>query len=53
MTLVQDGEQWRIEGQGTERARIAWAEIHADKLVYRVEPASPSDTGRQGREASE
>ena len=48
MTLVHDGERWRIEGQGGERARIAWAEIHADQLIYRVEPASPSDTGASG-----
>jgi hypothetical protein len=47
-TLVHDGERWRIEGQGGERARIAWAEIHADQLIYRVEPASPSDTGASG-----
>jgi hypothetical protein len=48
MTLVQDGERWRIEGQGGERARIAWTVIHADQLIYRVEPASPSDTGASG-----
>jgi hypothetical protein len=48
MTLVQDGEQWRIEGPGGERARIAWAEIHGDQVIYRVERASPSDTGASG-----
>jgi hypothetical protein len=48
MTLVHDGERWRIEGRGGERARIAWGEIHADQLIYRVEPATPSDTGASG-----
>jgi hypothetical protein len=42
MTLVRDGDQWRIEGQGRDRARIAWAELEEDRVVYRVESASPS-----------
>ena len=38
MTLGQGDEQWLVEGQGGGR----------DQLNYRVEPASPSDTGASG-----
>lgn len=40
MALVAHGDRWRIEGENTERARVAWAELHEDELIYRVEPAS-------------
>ena len=36
MILVRDGERWRIEGDGKERARIAYAELDGNELVYRV-----------------
>jgi hypothetical protein len=39
MTLVRDGDRWRIEGEGSERARIAYAEFDGDEIVYRLEPA--------------
>jgi hypothetical protein len=42
MTLVREGDEWRIEGQGSDRARIAWAELEGDRVVYRVESASPT-----------
>ena len=45
MTVVHDAQRWRSEGQGGERAQIAWPELQADQLIYRVEPASPSDHG--------
>jgi len=45
MTLVQDGDRWRIEGSGKERARIAYAELDGDELVYTVEPVSLSHDG--------
>jgi len=48
MTLAPDRDQWRIEGEGRERARIAYAELRGDDLIYRVEPASASDTGTSG-----
>ena len=48
MTLVHDSEPWCIKGAGGGRARIAWAEVHAEQLIYRIEPASPSDTGASG-----
>jgi hypothetical protein len=43
MTLVREGHGWRIEGPGSERARIAYAEIDGEELSYTVEPASKSD----------
>jgi hypothetical protein len=38
LTLLQEGGQWRIEGPGKERARIAYAELDGDDLTYTVEP---------------
>src|SRR5438552_5286201 len=37
MTLVRDGDQWRIEGPGKERARIAYAVLDGERLTYSVE----------------
>jgi hypothetical protein len=45
MTLVRDGSRWRIEGPGRERARIAYAVLDGDELVYTVEPASSFHDG--------
>ena len=42
MTLVRHGPGWRIEGLGKERARIAYAELDGDELVYSVESTSQS-----------
>lgn len=39
MTLVSDGDRWRIEGEGKERARVAYAELDGDEIVYRLESA--------------
>jgi hypothetical protein len=37
MSLVDDGQgNWRIEGDGSERARLAFAEINGDSVTYRV-----------------
>jgi len=36
MTLVADGESWRVEGPGSERARIAYARHVGDRVVYEV-----------------
>jgi hypothetical protein len=49
MTLVRDSGRWRIEGPGKERARIAYAELDGDELVYTVEPASLSHDGTSRR----
>ena len=45
MTLVRDGGRWRIEGPGSERARIAYAALDGDGIAYSVEPASPNGEG--------
>lgn len=37
MRLVKHGAEWRIEGPGCERARIAWAALDGDRLHYSVE----------------
>ncbi len=37
MKLVKDGAQWRIEGPGSERARIAYAMADGDHIVYKIE----------------
>jgi hypothetical protein len=36
MTLVRDGEGWRIEGADSGRARVAWASLQDGQLVYTV-----------------
>jgi hypothetical protein len=41
MALVEDRDGWRVEGEGSERARVAYVELgDGDRLVYRVEPAA-------------
>lgn len=37
MRLERDGSGWRIEGAGSERARIAWASEKAGRLTFTVE----------------
>jgi len=34
--LVRDGSSWRIEGPGCERARVAYATLQGDQIVYSV-----------------
>ena len=34
MTLVQSADGWRIEGPDSERARVAYATLEDDRLVY-------------------
>jgi len=36
LKLVADGAGWRIEGHGSERARIAYAEIWGEEITYRI-----------------
>ena len=40
MKLVPHKESWRIEGPGSERARLAFARLEEERIVYRVEPSS-------------
>lgn len=42
MALVREGEDWRIEGEGKERARVAYASNENGKLVVTFEPRSVS-----------
>ncbi|HVB56397.1 MAG TPA: hypothetical protein VNE63_08210 [Candidatus Acidoferrales bacterium] len=37
MSLVQDGDTWHIEGPDSARARIAYARLQGDSLVYEVQ----------------
>ena len=36
MTLVRAEGKWKVEGPGAERARVAYATVAHDKVVYRV-----------------
>lgn len=37
LTVVKDGDSWLIKGDGSERARIAYAVLQGDHLSYEVE----------------
>ncbi|HZC82492.1 MAG TPA: hypothetical protein VE222_12400, partial [Nitrospiraceae bacterium] len=37
MKVVCDGSRWRIEGRGKERARLAFATLVDDQLVFTIE----------------
>ncbi len=37
MHLVGEGKNWRIEGTGCERARVAYASLDSDRLVYEIQ----------------
>jgi len=37
MKLVHRADGWHIEGLGAERARLAYAELELEQLVYRIE----------------
>jgi hypothetical protein len=38
MTLVGDGAGWRVEGPGSDRARVAYASLEGDRVKYVLEP---------------
>jgi len=48
MTLVERGGGWEIEGEGQERARVAYAMLRGDELVY-VPPERPSSASEPSR----
>jgi len=48
MTLVEDGDGWRIEGQGKERARIAYASERDGRVVYSWEPKLAPELSLKG-----
>jgi peptidoglycan/xylan/chitin deacetylase (PgdA/CDA1 family) len=37
MRLVSEGGGWRIEGPGSSRARLAYAQLDGDQLVYEID----------------
>jgi hypothetical protein len=37
MKLVRHGNTWQIEGPGSERARLAYASLEGDRVVYTLE----------------
>lgn len=42
MNVVSEGEGWRIEGPGKERARLAYATLVGDGVSYNFEPSKDS-----------
>ncbi len=50
MRLIDSRDGWIIEGEGRERARLAYATLQGDQLVYTLEPSRPSRA--EGAEAS-
>lgn len=40
MELVRDGDRWHIEGPDKERARVAYAILEGDRLIYRLDETS-------------
>ena len=36
MTLVPNGSTWRVEGPGSDRARVAYASLDGDSVGYRI-----------------
>jgi hypothetical protein len=38
LRLVHEGGSWRINGEGAEKARIAYATLFDDKLTYELDP---------------
>ena len=37
MELVRQGDEWRVEGEGSERACVAYAKLTGDTVVYSLE----------------
>jgi len=40
LQLVSDGDSWHIRGEGSERARLAFATLAQGKVTYRMEDRS-------------
>ena len=43
MTLTPDGNGWRMEGPDSHRARVAYATLDGDRLVYRFDSVRTAD----------
>jgi hypothetical protein len=40
MSLVRDGDEWRVAGPGSSRARVAYAALDGDRVTYTVSSSS-------------
>ena len=45
MRLVEDGQGWHIEGEGSDRAQVAYASEHGGQLAYAFEPVAVARHG--------
>jgi hypothetical protein len=52
LKLVNDGPGWRIEGEGKERARIAYAHLVEGRLKYSFESSLSSHTTEEERQTN-
>lgn len=43
MTLVPSGDGWRIEGPDSDRARVAYATLEHDRMVYHLDGVSNAE----------
>jgi hypothetical protein len=44
MRLFEEGGSWRVDGNGSERAKIAHAVLVDDRIVYEIDqPAIPKN----------
>jgi len=48
MILKRNGESWTVEGEGSERARVAMASVQNDRLVYSLadQPTTTAEIAR-------
>lgn len=46
MTVIPASGGWRVDGKGSERARLAYAELDGDEVTYTVETATIEATQR-------
>jgi len=37
LSVMRDGDTWRIKGKGSERARLAFAHLNGDEIKYEIE----------------
>jgi hypothetical protein len=38
MSLVREGNRWKVQGPGSERACVAYARLQGNEVVYEIEP---------------
>jgi len=46
LNLVRRGQSWQIEGRGSERARLAYAVVHNDRLTYELDGVTSGSLSR-------